>query len=104
MGKNRDRETLIRFLVNTVVHEVVRKHTNRPESEDFLLNEVVEYRGRAEKMLEDHTWNLEDKEYIGEKCLKGILEKLDGKYSDVAYDIEKVESFLGKELSEFGLS
>ena len=36
MGKNRDRESLIRLLANTTVHEIIFRNTNRPESTEFL--------------------------------------------------------------------
>ena len=33
-------DKLIRLIVNTIVHEIVVMHTNRPESEHFLESEV----------------------------------------------------------------
>ena len=35
MGKNRDRESLIRIMANTIVHEIVVKHTNKVKQEVF---------------------------------------------------------------------
>ena len=70
MGKNRDRESLIRLMVNTIVHELVLKNTNRPESKHFLNSEVIEYRSQTEKMAKEHNWNNEDKVHIREKALK----------------------------------
>jgi len=32
MGKNRDRKSLIRLMANTIVHEIIVKHTNNPET------------------------------------------------------------------------
>jgi hypothetical protein len=101
MGKNRDRDVLIRFLINTVAHKVVRKNTNRPESRDFLSSEIIEYKSRAMKMAGQHTWNLEDLKYIKDKALKGILDKLKLKYSDVNYDLKEVEDFLDEELKDW---
>ena len=37
MGKNRDIEFLVRLLVNTVVHEIVIKHTHKSESKHFFI-------------------------------------------------------------------
>ena len=85
MGKNRIRESLIRKIVNSVVHEILTKHTNRSESVHFLESETIEYRNNAKKILETYNWNAEDKDYIKKKALKLIKEKLASKYSDVKY-------------------
>ncbi len=90
MGKNRTRESLIREITNIVVHEILAKHTNRTESAHFLESETIEYRSRAEKTSEKCNWNIDDKEYIEEKSLKLIKEKLAAKYSDVEYSEQEV--------------
>jgi hypothetical protein len=98
MGKNRDRESLIRKIVNTIVHEIVVRHTTRPESKDFLESEIIEYRGQVEKTSEKHSWNDTDMEYVKEKSLKKIKDKLKTKYSDIKYDIKEAEFLLDKEI------
>lgn len=90
MGKNRIRESLIREIANIIVHEIVVEHTNKPESVHFLESEIIEYRSQAEKTSKEHNWNVEDKEYIEEKALKIIKEKLAVKYSDVRYSEQEV--------------
>lgn len=85
MGKNRTRESLIREVVNLVVHEILAKHTNRPESVHFLGSETIEYRSNAKKISETYNWNAGDKEYIDKKALELIKEKLATKYPDVRY-------------------
>ena len=70
MGKNRIRESLIRKIVNIVVHEIVAKHTNRPEAAHFLKSEIVEYKSQAEKTAGEYNWNEEDKKHILEKTLR----------------------------------
>lgn len=85
MGKNRTRESLIRELVNIVVHEILTKYTNRPESVHFLQSETIEYRTKAEKTSETYNWNADDKEHIEKKALELIKEKLAIKYPDVIY-------------------
>jgi len=72
MGKNRDRESLIRFIVITIVHEIVLANTNRQESEHFLNSEVIEYRSQTEKTAGEHIWNEYDKKYIEEESLKRL--------------------------------
>ena len=85
MGKNRTRESLIREITNIIVHEIVAKHTNKPESVHFLESEIIEYRGRAEKTSKKYNWNADDEEYIEKRALKIIKEKLATKYPDVKY-------------------
>ena len=85
MGKNKDRESLIRLLTNTVVHEIVAEHTNKVESRHFLASEIIEYRSQTENVAKSHTWNEEDINLIEEKTLKKIKEKLNSKYFDVKY-------------------
>ena len=85
MGKNRTKESLIREIINVVVHEILTKHTNRPESIHSVKSEVIEYRSNAEKISKIYHWNADDKKYIEEEALKGIKEKLAKKYPDVKY-------------------
>ncbi len=103
MGKNRDRESLIRVIVNTVVHRIVLKNTNRPESKKSLNAEVIEYRGLTEKSVSSHSWNKDDIKYIKTKSLKKIKEKLDSKYSDISYNKKDPEEILQKEINEIGI-
>lgn len=97
MGKNRDIESLIRLIANTIVHEIVVRHTNRPESRHFLSSEIVEYRSQAERAVKKHNWNDEDKAYISKNALAKIKEKLSAKYPDVKYPKPEITSRL-KEL------
>ena len=94
MGKNRDRESLIRTIVNTIVHEIVLAHTNRLESKNFLNSEIIEYRSQAEKKVKEYTWNNEDISYINEKSLEKIGERLKAKYTDVSYSEDEIKNKL----------
>ena len=99
MGKNRDIESLVRLIVNTIVHEIIVKHTNKPESKHFLGSEIAEYRSQTEKMAEQHNWNNQDKEHLREKSLKKIKEKLASKYPDVSFSAKEAEKLLDKEIN-----
>lgn len=100
MAKNRDRESLIKLIVNTIVHEIVAEHTNRPESRNFLNSEIIEYGNRALDFAKTHGWNNEDRTYIEEESMKRIKEKLSLKYSDVKYSEQEVVKKLIKFLKE----
>ena len=90
MGKNRDLESLIRLIVNTISHQIIAEHTNKPESVDFLNSEIIEYRIQTEKAMKKHNWNNEDKEYAEKKALEKIKEKLAIKYSDINYSEQEI--------------
>lgn len=103
MGKSKDIESLIRLMVNTIVHEIVIRHTNKPESRHFLGSEVVEYRGQTEKISEQHNWNDKDKERIRESVLEKIKEKLSSKYLDVSFSMHEAKKLVEEEIKNLGL-
>ena len=96
MGKNSNRKSLIRMIVNVVVHEIVALHTNRPESRNFLNSEVIAYTGQTEKIAEKYNWNDLDKQYVEEKAFAEIKNILNYDYPDVKYS----ESELSEKLKE----
>jgi hypothetical protein len=100
MGKNRTRESLSREVANVIVHEIVREHTNKPESIHFLESETIEYRNKAEKISETYNWNSDDKEYIQNKSLILIREKLATKYSDIEYFEEEAVNKINEVIQE----
>ena len=100
MGKHQDRESLTFSIVKTIVHEIVARHTNRPESVHFLRSEVTEYRSQTEKSADNYNWNMDDKKYIEEKALKMIKERLAVKYSDVSYSEQELKSLLNEFIEE----
>jgi hypothetical protein len=100
MGKNSDRESLIREITNLVVHEIVTRYTNKPESRHYVDSEIINYRGNAEKKSKTHNWNDFDKESVKEKALKDINKKLAVKYSDIIYPEEEALTKLNKVIEE----
>lgn len=100
MSKNRDLDSLIRVIVNTVVHEIVIRHTNISESVHFLNSEIIEYRGQVEKVAQKHTWNEEDREHVKDIAFKKIKERLAYKYPDVIYSEDEIKQLLGAIITE----
>jgi|SRR3989344_1680660 len=98
MGKNRDIKSVVVLLVNTVVHEIVAMHTNKPESKQFLKKEAIEYRGQAKEAFDLHTWNEFDKAHIKEKAIKEINKIMVSKYLDVASKEKEVEALVDEEI------
>lgn len=100
MGKNRDRESLIRVISNVLVHEIIARHTNKPESASFTESEIIEYRSLAEKTAEGYNWNEEDKKHAEEKALKFAKDKLAVKYSDISYSENELRAGLKELIKE----
>ncbi len=94
MGKNRDRESLIRVLVNKVVHQILMIKTNKPESRNHLLSEIVEYRGLTSRMYNCCNWNEDDIKYIKGKVLENVRKKMKNKYDDVKFSEKEAERLL----------
>src|SRR3989344_597636 len=101
MGKNSDRESLIRLIVNTVVHEIVLDRTNKPESKNFLASEVIEYRSQTEKTAKKHHWNIDDKALIEQKAQTKVKERLVLKYSDISYQEQDIINKLNLIINKF---
>lgn len=94
MGKNRDIEELINRIVAVIIHKILERYTNRPESRKFLSSEVVEYTEQANKSAQSHNWNDIDRDYIMERALQRIVNKMNIDYSDVEYDEEFAKNIL----------
>ena len=100
MGKSRDRGSLIRKIVNIAVHEIIAKHTNKPESVHFLNSEIIEYRSQAIKKAEKYNWDEEDREYTEKKASELAKEKLNSKYKDVKHSEEELTKTLKEIIKE----
>jgi hypothetical protein len=100
MGKNRDIQSLIDLIVNTIVHEIIVRHTNRPESKPFVSAEIVEYRSQTKKVYQLYHWNSADKEQIRERVLQGIMKKLESKYSDIPFSKKEAQSLIDEEMED----
>jgi hypothetical protein len=103
MGKNSDRKSVIRLVSNVIVHELIARHTNFPESTHFLNSEVVEYSGQAEKSFQKHNWNDSDLDFIEKNAFQTIKQILSAKYSDVSCSDDEIHSNL-KEFLEVLIS
>lgn len=100
MGKNRVRKSVIRIIANTLVHEIVVKHTHRPESSHFLTAEIIEYKSQAEKFSGEFNWNAEDKEGIERESHRNAEEILHRKYPDISYKEYELKEILKRILEE----
>jgi hypothetical protein len=100
MGKNRVIDTLTSIIGNVIAHKIVAKHTNKPESVNFLNSEVLTYRDSAiEKALEYH-WNADDLKIIEEKSLEKARKILKNKYLNVLFKEEELKEISEETLKE----
>ncbi len=103
MGKNRDIKSVVVLLANTAVHEIVAKHTNRPESKPFLEAEAAEYRSQTENAYEKYNWNQRDKDHIRQEAVKDVKKVLSSKYPDVVFHVEEIQAVINEEMKKLEL-
>ncbi len=93
MGKNSVIKSLARCIGNVVLHKLIVKHTNKPESKNYLINEIVEYGADAFEKAQMFNWNEKDKEKIKELSLKRI-NNLMRNYPDIEHGNSEVEELI----------
>lgn len=94
MGKNRDVKSLSRVIANVALHQLLVKHTNRPESQHHLESEVIEYRSTAMSKAAEHNWNEKDRERIRQNSLKELRKIIENNYPDVSFPNEELRRTL----------
>jgi len=70
MGKNRIIKILGNIIGNIVVHKILIKHTNKPESVSHITKEIGVYGENASEIAEEFNWNDDNKLEIHEEALK----------------------------------
>src|SRR3989344_1503325 len=84
MGKNRTIKIIGGIIGVMVAHKILLKFTNKPESLNYLMSEVSNYRNNIQDWIREYNWNAEDKKRIKDeamKCLKEIIKILFYRYS-----------------------
>ncbi len=102
MGKNSVIKSLGKCIGNVVLHKFLVEHTNKPESKNYLKNEVIEYTTDAFEKAQEFNWNKKDKEKIKELSLKRI-NNLIKNYSDVVYNKNKIEKLINETMDNMML-
>ena len=98
MGKNSVIKTLGKRIGNVVLHSLLVKHTNRPESIGHMQNEEVTYRDAAVKEAKKYNWNEKDKRAIKTQAIEFIKNKKDIKYLDVNFSIDEADKLVEEEI------
>ncbi|MEK6850549.1 MAG: hypothetical protein AABX85_03165 [Nanoarchaeota archaeon] len=103
MGKNSVIKTLGKRIGNVVLHNLLIKHTNRPESINHLQNEEITYRDAAIKDAKKYNWNEEDKQAIKTQSIEFIKDKKDKKYPDIHFLTNEAEKLVEEEIANLKL-
>src|SRR3989344_3839069 len=100
MGKNRIIKILGNVIGNIVVHKILIKHTNKPESLNHLESEVDAYRDNALEIANEFNWNKKDLEEIKSEALKKFEKDMKKYYSDVKFPSNESDKLIEKTLKE----
>ncbi len=100
MGKNRIIKILGNIVGNIVVHKILVKHTNKPESVPHLSEEVGAYRDNALETAQEFNWNEEDKCRIKQEALKKFKKDMEKYYSDVQFPADEPEKLIDETFEE----
>lgn len=101
MGKNRTIKILGNIIGNIVVHKILIKHTNKPESTSHLTKEVGVYGENASEIAQEFNWNDEDKLKIHAEALKKFNHNMRQYYSDVVFPEDEVPISIDETIDEF---
>ena len=99
MGKSRIIKILGNILGNVVVHKILIKYTNKPESVHYLSEEIGTYRDNAMEIAQEFNWNEEDKNKIIGETLKNFNNRIK-KYKDVKFPISEVNKLINETIEE----
>ena len=103
MGKNRIIKILGNIIGNIVVHKILVKYTNRPESINHLSEEVGTYRDSAIETAQEFNWNEVDKNRIKQESLKKFKKDMEKYYPDVKFPANEPEKLADETLKEVNI-
>lgn len=99
MGKNRVIKILGNIIGNVVVHKILVKYTNKPESVHHLTEEIGTYRENAFEIAQEFNWNDRDKDKIKEEALNNFNNRIK-KYKDVNFPSSEVNELINETIEE----
>ncbi len=99
MGKDSAIKSLARVIGNVVMHRLLLRHTNFPESRNHLSNEIAEYGADAFEKAQEFNWNEKDKEEIKIKAIERV-KNLSENYPDVKFETNELEDLIEMMMDE----
>lgn len=99
MGKNSAINSLGKCIGNIAMHKLLLKHTSKPESLNFLNNEIREYSADALEKAREYNWNDADRQELSEKAAQRV-KTLGQYYPDISLIQEEVNFFIEETMNE----
>ena len=93
MGKNSVINSLGKCIGNVVLHKIVLKHTNIPESKKHLEDEIRDYGLDVFEKAQEFTWTDEEKREIEDKALRRV-KNIIRNYPDLIYEESEILAVL----------
>ena len=85
---------------NVVVHKILVKYTNKPESIHYLESEVETYRDNVLEIAQEYNWNEKDLIRIKKEALDKFTGDMANFYKDVNFPIEDVLKLIEETIKE----
>src|SRR3989344_124219 len=76
MGKNKIIKIFGNILGNVIVHKILIRHTNKPESVHYIAEEIGTYRDNALEIAQEFNWNRKDENKIKQETLKNFKKRI----------------------------
>lgn len=99
MGKNKIIKILGNILGNVIVHKILVRYTNKPESVHYIAEEIGTYRENALEIAQEFNWNMEDKDKIKQETLRNFKKRIK-KYKDVKFPISDATKLIDETIKE----
>lgn len=100
MGKNKLIKSLGKRIGNTVVHKILMKYTNKPDSVPFLKAEAESYRDNVLESSQDFNWNDKDKGEIKALALEKFNKDMENFYEEVKFPEKEPEKLIDETIEE----
>ena len=100
MGKNKIIKIFGNILGNVIVHKILVKYTNKPESVRYLTEEIGTYRDNALEIAQEFNWNRKDENKIKQETLKNFKKRIK-KYKDIKFPISEVNKLIDETIKEY---
>lgn len=84
---------------NIVLHKMLVRHTNKPESINHLQKEIEEYTNDVLQKAAEFNWNDYEKDEIANIALESFKKRI-LLYPDVVYDEREIEELVDETTNE----
>ncbi|MAG08050.1 hypothetical protein CMO89_01120 [Candidatus Woesearchaeota archaeon] len=99
MGKNKYIKSLGKCIGNIVLHKILVKHTNKPESEKHLSDEIRDYSADVFEKAQEFTWTDEEKEEIKDKAVNRVKHLIKN-YPEFSFSEKEVLKLIEESMDE----